>query len=125
MPGRSGENAELLKWPSSVNTLRAEITAGEGTGPISFSAVEKGIVVGIIHSAYPNQLIDNEHLGLLQRVIMKVVKKIPEEVDRQIGSADQESHDWLKTTVEGAALRTVEVVEMPKPPFVCHSFPMM
>ncbi|KAG5877895.1 hypothetical protein JTB14_009645 [Gonioctena quinquepunctata] len=23
MPGRSGENAELLKWPSSVNTLRA------------------------------------------------------------------------------------------------------
>ncbi|KAG5900454.1 hypothetical protein JTB14_029340 [Gonioctena quinquepunctata] len=110
-----------------------------------FSAVVEGIRVRIIHSEYPIQLIDNEHLGVLQRAIMEAVKKIPEEVDRQIRflgcthrpgwlvliCADQDSRDWLKATVEtlepweGAALRIFEGHKCQNLTSAWHSFRMM
>ncbi|KAG5898546.1 hypothetical protein JTB14_012445 [Gonioctena quinquepunctata] len=55
--------SKRLRSDDSSPGAEAEKQRSEGTGPMSFSAVVEGIRVGIIHSVYPNQLIDNEHLG--------------------------------------------------------------
>ncbi|KAG5887124.1 hypothetical protein JTB14_029804 [Gonioctena quinquepunctata] len=79
--------SKLLRSDDSSPGAERKKQRGEGTGPMSFSAVVKGIRVGIIHSGYPNQLIDNDHLGPLQRAIMEAVERIPEEVDTPAGAA--------------------------------------
>ncbi|KAG5866236.1 hypothetical protein JTB14_027638 [Gonioctena quinquepunctata] len=141
-PSTSKTTSKRLRSDDNCSSgAEAKKLRGEGIGLMSFSAVVEGIRVGIIHSEYPTQLIDNEHLELLQKAIMEAVEKIPEKVDRQIRflgcthqpgwlvltCADQESRNWLKATVEtlepweGAALRIVEGAEMPKP-HVCVAY---
>ncbi|KAG5864654.1 hypothetical protein JTB14_013328 [Gonioctena quinquepunctata] len=110
--------------PKDYGQTKSKIQRAEGTGLVSISAVVEGTKVEIILSEYPNQLIHNGHLERLQRAIMEAIEKIPE-VDIQIRflgctqrpgwqvltCANQESRDWLNTTVEslepreGAALR--------------------